>query len=381
MRDGKEDSMSHVDEGTLHAYLDGELPPAERAGLEAHLEQCMACQAVLTEERALLERASALLGSTRPTERPAPPFQEVRRAPRRPWYARTAFAWAASVILALGVGYYLSDAARPQPYMAQSERVALTATPASESAKTEQRQMLSRENEGFVPARPTDKARWSAPPASNAPQAQGYVALDSLRHGDSLLGFYSVQPTVNLRGARPPLQGLAGRVDSVPTRDSTLRFGEALIVVDGAPTREQADRRPAAATAAPSVSRNDSRSVRNLVSTTWPLISRGKAASLLGDRPVGVPGLATRRIRGSPGTDSTVVVEQALDSNTMIQIFQRPASATVKYDSGASYYSGVERERADRVLARYVGRLRVEISGPVSTDSLNKLLEQLEPIP
>jgi hypothetical protein len=126
-----------------------------------------------------------------------------------------------------------------------------------------------------------------------------------------------------------------------------------------------------AGAAAPSASRNDPRSVRNLVSTSWPLISRGKAASLLGDRPVGVPGLATRQIRQNP-TDSTVVVEQALDSNTVIQIFQRPASTAAKNESA-------DRERA--VLARYVGRLRVEITGPVSTDSLNKLLEQVEPLP
>ncbi|MGE5803080.1 MAG: hypothetical protein ACM358_12580, partial [Gemmatimonadota bacterium] len=123
--------------------------------------------------------------------------------------------------------------------------------------------------------------------------------------------------------------------------------------------------------------------VRNLVSTTWPLISRGKAASMLGDRPVGVPGLATRRIRGSPGTDSTVVVEQALDSNTVIQIIQRPATAAGNDDSsgvsGVFTYRSADRERA--VLARYVGRLRVEITGPVSTDSLNKLLEQVEPLP
>jgi hypothetical protein len=380
MRDGKEDSMSHVDEGTLHAYLDGELPPNEQGDVEAHLAQCAACKGRLAEERALFERASALLGAARPAERPAPPFERLRPRPKRsPWHVRTRFAWAASVILALGVGYYLSDAVRPKSYVAQLERVALTATPASESAKTEQRQVLTHQSDELAAARPTNKARWSAPPASNVPQAYG--ALDSLRHGDSLLGFYSVQPT-DLRGARPPLQGLAGRVDSAPKRDSTLRLGEALIVVDGAPTREQADRPRAAATPAPSVSRNDSRSVRNLVSTTWPLISRGKAASLLGDRPVGVPGLATRRIRGSPGTDSTVVVEQALDSNTVIQIFQRPASAVGNSDSsGVFYYRGVEREGADRVLARYLGRLRVEISGPVSTDSLNKLLEQLEPLP
>ena len=64
--------MSHVDEGTLHAFLDGELSSSERAGVDAHVAQCAACRARLAEERALLERASALLGSARPIERPAP---------------------------------------------------------------------------------------------------------------------------------------------------------------------------------------------------------------------------------------------------------------------------------------------------------------------
>jgi hypothetical protein len=369
MQDGKEDSMSHVDEGTLHAYLDGELPPAERAGLEAHLEQCTACNALLTEERALLERASALLGSARPTERPAPPFHDVRRAQRRPWYARRTFAWAASLVLAVGLGYYLRGTETAvAPSALSSQR--LLAAPEAESVRREQPQVRAFDKDEFVPARPTNKARLSAAPASDVAQAPRLAAVDSLRRADSFLGYSAVQPPVTLRGA-------ASRPDTtVGRRDVPLALEEVIVTTAPPPS---AERRPAAA-AAPSASRNDSRSVRNLVSTTWPLISRGKAASLLGDRPVGVPGLATRRIRGSPGTDSTVVVEQALDSNTVIQIFQRPASAPGNYDSsGVSYYGGVER--ADRVLARYVGRLRVEISGPVSTDSLNKLLEQVEPLP
>src|SRR5207244_2498041 len=50
-------SMSHVDDGTLHAYLDGELSPAEVQGVEAHLAQCPACRGRLDEERALITRA------------------------------------------------------------------------------------------------------------------------------------------------------------------------------------------------------------------------------------------------------------------------------------------------------------------------------------
>ena len=371
--------MSHVDEGTLHAYLDGELPPSERSDVDAHLAQCAACKALLTEERALLERATALLGSTRPAERPAPPFHEVRRAQRRPWYVRRTFAWAASLVLAVGLGYYVRG---PSPRSAPSlleDRA--TVAPASESTR-QQRQMLAREKDEFVPAGPANKARRSAPPANEVAQAQGFTAVDSLRRGDSVLGYSLQQPPVNLRGAAPvPVAGAARALDTIlGRRDSgAMPLGLEEAIVTAAPP-PRAERRAAAA-AAPSVSRNDSRSVRNLLSTTWPLISRGKAASMLGDRPVGVPGLATRRIRGSPGTDSTVVVEQALDSNTVIQIFQRPASAAANYDSSGVSHGGVARERTDRVLARYVGRLRVEISGPVSTDSLNRLLEQLEPLP
>src|SRR2546423_1413751 len=114
MQDGKETSMSHVDEGTLHAYFDGELRPTERAALETHLAQCEACRARLVEERALLERSNALLGTTRPVERPLPAFEQLRRQPKRsPWRVRTSFAWAASLALALGLGYYLNDVSPP----------------------------------------------------------------------------------------------------------------------------------------------------------------------------------------------------------------------------------------------------------------------------
>jgi hypothetical protein len=114
--------------------------------------------------------------------------------------------------------------------------------------------------------------------------------------------------------------------------------------------------------------------------TSWPIITRGTARSLLGTEPVGLPGLA-RQIRRSPAADGTVVVEQRIDSATTIQIFQRQ-SGMDSVGQARYYYRQQEREiaPADR-LARYVGRLRVEIAGPLSTDSLNKLLDQVQPLP
>ncbi|HET9385652.1 MAG TPA: zf-HC2 domain-containing protein [Gemmatimonadales bacterium] len=353
--------MSHVDEGTLHAYFDGELPPSERSDLEAHIAQCAACSARLGEERALFERARALLGVTRPADRPAPPFERVRRAPARPWYVRTSVAWAASLVLALGLGYVIRGSSARLGAPVGSDQ--LVAGPETETV-AQAPQPSPGERDQYTPARPATSER-ERTARRQAAQAQ------ELAHTDSFLGFSAPQPPVQLRGAKPAaaaadaraLDSMLGRRDAGAAAVAALE--EAPVTTP--PPARGAERR-AAATPEPSANRNDPRSVR-VLSTTWPLITRGKAASLLGDEPVGVPGLATRGIRQRG--DSTVVVEQALDSHTVIQITQRPANAP----------ETAERERADRVLARYVGRLRVEISGPVSTDSLNKLLEQVAPIP
>src|SRR5207245_1032471 len=60
-RPGNRVNMSHVDDGTLHAYLDGELSPPEAQAVEAHVAQCLACGTRLEEERALIVRAGELL--------------------------------------------------------------------------------------------------------------------------------------------------------------------------------------------------------------------------------------------------------------------------------------------------------------------------------
>jgi hypothetical protein len=351
-RDWKEDSMSHVDEGALHAYLDGELSSTERSTVDAHLAQCATCRATLAEERALLERASALLGSARPVERPAPPFEQIRRSPKRsPWRLRTPFAWAASIMVALGLGYYLRDLgngasfrmAPPQPVGIAEDRLAHV----SDSAPVRQKSPTARRPE-------SERIRRVEPRADGLARADVQARADSPAAGPPPA---AAAGEVALKSRLEPARALL--------RDSSVRL-EAVVVSgvgSAARLREEAGR-----------------------TAQWQSISRGNARTLLGTDPVGLPGLATRRIRRSPAPDATVVVEQALDSATVIQIFQRPAE-TVGLDASARQ----QRERApaaapremapaDR-LARFVGRLRVEISGPLSTDSLNQLLELVEPLP
>lgn len=48
----------------LEEYLDGELPPAMVAAVEAHLAACEKCRALVQRERALLQRIRTSLQST-----------------------------------------------------------------------------------------------------------------------------------------------------------------------------------------------------------------------------------------------------------------------------------------------------------------------------
>ena len=48
--------MSHLDEGTLHSLLDGELETHEVAEIQAHLGSCSACGLRLREVREFLRR-------------------------------------------------------------------------------------------------------------------------------------------------------------------------------------------------------------------------------------------------------------------------------------------------------------------------------------
>ncbi|HEX8210580.1 MAG TPA: carboxypeptidase regulatory-like domain-containing protein [Longimicrobium sp.] len=119
--------MQHVDEGRLHAWLDGELPSAGPEGaraLERHLEECAVCRARADEERRIRDDASSILRRADPAEHPSPgviPFPAPAPARRtaRPWVV---LGWAASVLIALGIGWM----ARPEP----EAPIAINAPPA-----------------------------------------------------------------------------------------------------------------------------------------------------------------------------------------------------------------------------------------------------------
>ena len=108
--------MSHVDEGALHAYLDGaldEYPNGQARRIRMHLERCERCAEALAEVRRVRDAAEAILATPELNVAP-PPLEELKRlarsggssdkAPRLRLYR---LGWAASVVLALGTGWML----------------------------------------------------------------------------------------------------------------------------------------------------------------------------------------------------------------------------------------------------------------------------------
>ncbi|MGH7530484.1 MAG: anti-sigma factor family protein [Gemmatimonadales bacterium] len=292
--------MSHVDEGTLHAYLDNELPAEERTVLEAHLADCAACRDRLAEERALARRAGELLGLAQPP----------RRVPARPpllWRLRVPLTWAATVVIALGIGYYAGGRAGfsgpDLAFREAPEREPDSLAPAAPTPVTEEARSDDRRNAQEPPAPP--------PPA---PEAVAEPARRELARAESKI---------------------AG-----------VRDAEPAMVIDGAPA----------------------------------VMTIEQARDILGTQPVEIADLTLRALRATPDGQG-VIVEQALDSASVIQLIQRPGEpvAAARRDAPAPAAPQMGM-RAGEHLARYVGSLRVEIAGPLGPDSLNRLLEQLRPM-
>ena len=98
---------SHLEEGVLQELLDGEIPSSELPPIQAHLAGCAECRTRLEEARAIDAEADRLIEAIDlpPAARPAatrlPPVR------RRRWVRN--LAWAATVIIAAGLGYRARD--------------------------------------------------------------------------------------------------------------------------------------------------------------------------------------------------------------------------------------------------------------------------------
>ena len=363
--------MSHVDDGTLHAYLDGELSAAEAQRVDAHLAQCPACRTRLDEERALITRAGELLALAAPPDRELPPFRtgDVKPAPRLWWRVRLPLAWAATVALALGIGTYVGGRGgpgiAPRPYARSSKMadgLAPSAAPVPQTPGPAERE-----------ARPSSHEPRTSPSRPAPAPAVGAIA--------------EVKPEKRSQALADSLVALSARDEAVAPRERSMVAAKAV-----AP--------------APLLSRLETfkRDGAGALQKEGP-ITADSARAVLGRDPMVVPDLPIRGLyRGQiPGYSGLVIVEQALDSTTTIDVVNGPvpplglAAVAVRGANGAPpprpdmpspgaqaaghAVDSLAPTRAARQRAAEPPAFYVDVLGPVSADSLAVLKRRLRPLP
>lgn len=103
------ETMRHIPEDELHAYLDQALSRSQCVEIESHLASCLRCRHERDSIAALRDRTTALLATLAPPRRIAPSYELLseRAAARSARIAGRwrAGAWAASMLLAVGLGW------------------------------------------------------------------------------------------------------------------------------------------------------------------------------------------------------------------------------------------------------------------------------------
>jgi hypothetical protein len=372
--------MSHVDDGTLHAYLDGELSPPEAQSVEAHVAQCPACRTRLEEERALIARAGELLAQATPPDRELPVFRpgDLKPPVRLWWRVRLPLAWAATVALALGIGTFFGESTRRAQMPSDHETRELANQLARNAPSLDSLAAPARQSS------PESRARRSPP---KTPPAVGVLADETKRR---------------------PAQSMAdstSRFDSVAYREEGRVNAQDL-------TSAEAERRVAAKAAPAPAPRPEMVSLgdRGSVIKGEP-IGVDSARLLLGRDPLVVPNVPIRAIYRARmiGYSGLVIIEQALDSSTVIEVINGRASplqlAEVVVTGAAAARRDTQSPGAQAPLSRrpdsapppqpaavppapsvtekarrVSSDLFVDVRGPLSTDSLAALRRLLRPL-
>jgi hypothetical protein len=337
--------MSHVDDGTLHAYVDGELAPVERERVDRHLAGCPPCRTRLDEARALVERAARLLELAVPPapHRAPPPLHSLRQRPVW-WRLRAPLAWAATVVLAVGLGWVLRGRTVQAPRQIQVP-VVLAPAPNESAFRSPAATPLT------VAESPSHaKARAQSP----GPLAPSGAAADR-----------ADQPSLPPAAAKaaPPAQ-LAQLPASAEVRGEVASAQHQIVVV-------------------PSVAEETANAVyRERLTSTWTVIEPQTARQLLGTEPVTIPGHSVRALRQGPASE--VLVEQDLGNGVVVMLFERsepieiangmPRREVTPNDTAGAPAVGAALMRRDGLAARVVGPLLVHIAGPLPADSLARLL-------
>ncbi|HEX6644314.1 MAG TPA: zf-HC2 domain-containing protein [Gemmatimonadales bacterium] len=337
--------MRHIPEEELHAYLDQALSRTQCVEIESHLAACDRCRLERDAIASLRDRTTALLATLAPRRRIGPSFEllserAAARSARRAGRLRAA-AWAASVLLAIGIGWGAraiefqgAGPAEAAPIAARSEDPAVEGPLRDSSA-------AGIELAAEAPAEPAvDRA--AAPRSRSAPAPAPRQATGNAREAPPLASSPAGRPALSEPSATMTSSG------QLPSESFNVATG----------------------------------TLFRTVSWDRARFERGESVPRIAGLPV-----VEVQLAGSRGDDSRplMVVAQQLESGQVIRTIEGPATdvnqllasqrpdasspwPTIGDDGIAGADGAMAVRRGDRILA---------ITAPLPSDSLRAMIRRL----
>ena len=109
---------THIDEGTIHAWIDGALDAERARAVEEHVRQCAQCGEAVAEARGLVAASSRILGALDDVPAGVIPKQAPVRKHKRVWRAAPWVTGIAAVLLAAVVLRTGDEVRREVPFIA-----------------------------------------------------------------------------------------------------------------------------------------------------------------------------------------------------------------------------------------------------------------------
>lgn len=214
--------MQHLDDGLIQELVDGEVPSADLLPIQRHLAECESCQSRLEAARTMIGETDALIEMLDDEAAPAPSALVIPR--KKPTWPRH-LAWAASLVLAVGLGYAGRDLVRIAPPPVSDTPVAEAATdqqkapaPLPEAADEPVAEAHAQPSSARTPPRRADEE--ASPPPAPAELRDAVTSKQIVTEQQS--------------GARPVPGAVGGAVPAAPpSADRGQRF-EQLIPRDQA---------------------------------------------------------------------------------------------------------------------------------------------------